>query len=98
MAFPPRGFEISRAQLRVQFNETLEMRAGRWHQHCLEKEENSARPLAASNNRLSQPRIDAEGANDRSWHFCNITRRPSASGVKRWCRKYWPRSESYRTS
>jgi len=37
MAFPPRGFEKSRVQLRVQFNETLEMRAGRWHQRRLEK-------------------------------------------------------------
>jgi len=68
MAFPPGGFEISRAQLRVQFNETLEMRAGRWHQHCLEKEENSARPLAARiTGYLSRASIQ-KGANDRSWH------------------------------
>src|SRR5262245_52883374 len=68
MAFPPRGFKKNRVQLRVQFNETLEMRAGRWHQRCLGKEENSARPLAARITGYFSRASMRKWANDRSWH------------------------------
>src|SRR5262245_49370333 len=82
MAFPPRGFEKSRVQLRVQLNETLEMCAGRWHQRCLGKEKNSARPLAARITGYFSRASMRNGANDRSWYIaadseCPLIRRLS---------------------